>query len=62
MILSAESITKRPLLALQSKGVSFEKVMVASDLGLRDKEAPVGSDQRASLRRRVGRSLPCMSP
>ena len=32
--------------------------MVASDLGLRDKEAQVGSDQRASLGRRVGRSLP----
>ena len=69
MMLYSSGTTGRPTRtstlagALQSiKGVSFEKVMVASDLGLRDKEAPVGSDQRASLRRRVGRSPPFMSP
>ena len=32
--------------------------MVACDLGFWDKEARVGTDQRASRRRRAGRSLP----
>ena len=39
-----------------------DSIMVACDLGFWDKEARVGTDQRASRRRRAGRSLPFMSP
>ena len=44
------------------KGAFFWKVMVACDLGFWDKEARVGTDQRASRRRRAGRNLPFMPP